>query len=479
MQGSARGENGKRRARAGLAALGVTLLVTLAAVAAFSGGTSAAPAMTPASVSGSASWAYGGEGWSNNSLQLGNTTATWDASFGWTVIFTVTNSTTPDTFVVEEQRTVGITISANYAGPVVNLSYNYQADETDVAFANVTNASVVYSDGTAVAALGIDNTSARIQGAIAQSVSKTVAGATRSASLDVTGSAQAALSFAPSFGLVPLNLSGTRSWNSTSTVSGAANWSLTAAWAEQGYNGTTGSGTVTHAGNWSTAGPVSLQGTLIGVSSGFRDHQARTGVVLIVQGPFDTYDGFVFVPHAFDLFGTAQPFASMSFGSASITSGETLYLSATARGLGITAASTTFAGDDASVGGASGTAAPSAQPTASPEPGATVTGQPMSVAQAQAESACLTHGCSASATPSNGLFEAAVIGLVVAAVVGTVGVVEWRSYARRRSQKGLVGGYGESWTNGTPPPGAIPGSAQAPAPPAGSPAGPEEPFPPR
>ena len=49
----------------------------------------------------------------------------------------------------------------------------------------------------------------------------------------------------------------------------------------------------------------------------------------------------------------------------------------------------------------------------------------------------------------------ALVGVAVALVVGTVGVIEWRSYARRRSQKGLVGGYGESWPNGVPPASAV------------------------
>ena len=80
----------------------------------------------------------------------------------------------------------------------------------------------------------------------------------------------------------------------------------------------------------------------------------------------------------------------------------------------------------------------------------------MSVAQANAEANCLTNGCGgAAATGPSGALLVALVGVAVAVVVGTIGVIEWRSYARRQSQKGLVGGYGESWPNGVPPAAAL------------------------
>jgi hypothetical protein len=478
-KGAERKRNG--RALGWLAALGVAVLVALVALPTLSGAASAAPAFAPATASGSVQWAYGGEGWSNNSLQLGNATATWDAQFGWTVIFTATN-TTPGTVALEEQRTVGITITSTWSGPVVQLKYTYHAQEVDTAFANVTDLATVYSNGSPLPALGIDNASVAIAGAISQAVSETAHGMTRSASLDVTGTASANVAFAPALGLIPLNLTGVDQWNSTSQATGAAAWNLSYSWTEQGYNGTTGSGSGSHTGNLTVAGPVSVTGYLVHAELPvFNDHKPRIGVVLIVSGPFDAYDGFVLVPHAFDLFGTAShPYDSMSFGSASIASGETLYVSQTPSGLGVTAASSSFAGSDGAVNAMATPTGPSA-PAASPAgPGATVTGEPMSVAQAESENNCLTSGCAASGgAGGNGLLLVAVVGLVVAAVVGTVGVVEWRSYARRRSQKGLVGGYGESWSNGVPPAGSVPGSAQPPAAPASGPSAPQEPFGPR
>ncbi len=480
MQESAeRKRNG--RALGWLAALGVAVLVALAVLPTFSGVASATPAISPATASGSVQWAYGGEGWSNNSLQLGNATATWDAQFGWTVIFTATN-TTPGTVALEEQRTVGITISASWSGPVVQLNYTYHAQEVDNAYANVTDQATVYSNGSPLPALGIDNASVAIAGAIDQAVSETAHGMTRSASLAVTGSANADVQFAPALGLVPLNLTGVDQWNSTSQATGAAAWNVSYSWTEQGYNNTMGSGSRSHAGNLTVSGPITVSGFKAhGASPNFVDRQPRVGVVLVISGPFDAYDGFVLVPHDFDLFGTAtHPYDSMSFGSASIASGETLFVSQTPAGIGFTAASSTFAGDDGAVNAMASPAGANAPAAPLASPGATVTGQPMSVAQAQGENSCLTGGCAASAAASgNGLLLVAVVGLVVAAIVGTVGVVEWRAYARRRSQKGLVGGYGESWSNGVPPAGSVPGSAQPPAPPASGPSAPQEPFGPR
>jgi hypothetical protein len=463
-----------------LAAVGVAILVALAVVPTLAGAASAAPAIAPASTSGSVQWAYGGEGWSNSTLQLGNATATWDAEFGWTVIFTATN-TTPGTVMIEEQRTVGVTISATWSGPVLQLVYKYHADEVDTAFANVTTTATVYSDGTALSALGIDNASVAIAGAIAQSVTETIHGLTRSATLTVNGSANADVAFSPALGLVPLNLTGVNQWNSSASATGAASWNIGYAWTEQGFNGTVGAGSAVKTGNLTVSGPVTVMGFKVQTAPVFVDHKPRVGIVLIISGPFDAYDGFVLVPHAFDLFGgAAHPYDSMAFGSASISSAETLYVSQTANGLGVTAASTTFAGDDSAVNAqaASAGASPSAGASG---PGATVVGEPMSVPAAQAENSCLTSGCGGAspAASGNGLLLIAVVGLVVAAVVGTVGVVEWRSYARRRSQKGLVGGYGESWTNGVPPAGSVPGSAQPPAGPAGGPTAPQEPFGPR
>ncbi len=436
-----------------VAATALVLLFAFVAIPALSGAASAAPVTGAASADPATQWAYGGQGWSNNTLQFGNVTITWDAAFGWTVVFTVT-PTTPGTWMLEEQRTVGITISASYSGPVLQASYNYHGQEVDVAFANLTNQSVVYVNGQAVPALGIDNASASVSGSISEAVSKTIHGLTSSASLDVTGIAQASTSFSPSLGLIPLNLTGIDEWNSTATGNPSASWNVSYSWTDKGFNGTTGSGSGSKAGSLSGSGPVNLTGYKLKIAPPvFSDKKPRTAVVLVVQGVFDNYDGFIFVPHAFDLFGTAaHVYDSTSLGSAAI-SAETLYVSSGPGGTSVTAASASFGSNDASVNALAtpvGQVSPATAPPSSPS--GTVVGQPMSVAQANAEANCLTNGCGgAAAAGPTGALLVALVGVAVAVVVGTVGVIEWRSYARRQSQKGLVGGYGESWPNGVPP----------------------------
>ena len=137
---------------------------------------------------------------------------------------------------------------------MLQASYNYHGQEVDVAFANLTNQSVVYVNGQAVPALGIDNASASVSGSISEAVSKTIHGLTSSASLDVTGIAQASTSFSPSLGLIPLNLTGIDQWNSTATGTPSASWNVSYTWTDKGFNGTSGSGSGSKAGSLSGTG---------------------------------------------------------------------------------------------------------------------------------------------------------------------------------------------------------------------------------
>jgi hypothetical protein len=456
---------------------GVAVLMALAVVPAFAGTASASPAPLTAAVTPSNQWAYGGVGWSNNTVFIGTSEVTWNASFGWTVIFTETG-TSANTVQIEEQRTVGIDLTSTYSGPAASATYTFHGQEVDTAFANLTNDSTVYVGGVPVPALGIDNDSTHIAASIAEAITVTHNGTTKSASLDVMGTAQTSAQFTPSLGLVPLNLSGVSMWNSTANITPEASWNITYTWANNGFNGQMGSGTQYDNGTLSTPGTVNLTGYDVtrtyGIPS-FPDHVPRHAIILIVQGPLGNYDAFVFVPRGFDLFGGGvHPYDSVALGSASI-SAETLYVSSGAHGPAVTAGATTFGASTASVAGVD-TVSGGSTPSAAGSPGSTVVGAPMSVSQAQAENNCLTGGCSAATSATLGTVGLALIaGLAVVAVVGTVAVVEWRSYARRRSQTSLVGGYGERWPGGVPPAGAAPAPASPPAPSASGPTAPEDP----
>ena len=463
------------RLKGWLALTGVALLMAALAVPTLAGTASASAVAAPAvtTTSPPMTWAYGGQGWDNGTWTSGNLTITWTASFGWTVVFTATNET--NGVMIEEQRTVGVDITVTYTVPHGSLSLHYQALENDTAFANLTTDAAVYVNGSAVPALGIDNASAMVQGSIEESIIGTVGPLSASAYLNVTASASAAIQFVPALGLIPLNLSGIDTWNSTALATPSASWNIDYAWSDHGLNGTSGGGSGSRSGSWTATGVVSLTGYKVEITPLFRDHKARMGIVLILQGGADLYDGFILIPQGFDLFGpVAHPFDQVALCSAKFTSAEVLFLNPGRVGVGsITAAQSNFGGSPATAPMVAQPASGATPAAGAPAPGSAVTAQPMSVAQAHAIATCLETGClSAAARGGFGFIVLVVLAVVV--VVGTVGVIEWRSYAKRRSSKGLVGGYGESWPNGVPP-AAAGNFPQAPMPPSGGPSGPDEP----
>ena len=423
---------------------GVAVLMTLAVVPTLAAGAaSASPAPLTAADSPTNQWAYGGIGWSNGSVTSGTgQSMTWNASFGWTVIFTET-STGNHTVMVEEQRTVGIDLTAQYSGLLYQATYTFQGHEHDTGFANLTNDSTVYVNGSPVPALGIDNDSTSINGSIAEAISVTHNGTTKTASLDVTGWAKTSASFTPALGLIPLNLTGATEWNSTSTINPSGSWNITWAWQNNGFGGSTGSGTQYSNGSVNTPGNVTLTGYDVTDTFHvplFGDHVPRHAIVLIVSGPCGGYDAFVFVPRAFDLFGGGQhAYDSDALGSASISS-QTLFVSQGSFGPQVSAGSTTFGAGTASVS-AVGTPVTGASPAAGGSPGSTVTGSPMSVAQAQAINNQLNNpGSSSSAAPLFGVGALVVVGAVaLAAIVLGVLVVGRRSKQNPPSNNGTNG----------------------------------------
>ncbi len=398
-------------------------------------------------------WAYGGVGYSNGSITIGSTTLTWNATFGYTVIFTETN-TSANVSQLEEQRTVGIDIWSNYTAPNTTASYRYHGQEIDTAFANITDAATVYENGVAAPAIGLLNDSLAVGTGIAESIAVTHGTVVRSASFNVTGTLSSVASFAPALGLIPLNLTGVSAWNSTSTVTQSGAWSLDWAWTNNGFFNNTASGSRSAGGNETYSGLVRLSGYVASQSwpvPVFSDHTHRTSVLLAIAGPrgnYAVYDGFVLSPPGFGpLGGGAQPYAGEALGSASI-SGQAIYVSQGPRGPQITAGATSFAGVDSAVGSPLGGATPAASSTG---PSGTVQGAPMTVPAAHAENARLTTGPSASATAgpiSSGLL-VGVVAVAVIAAVGFVAVVAWRSSVQRRT--GSVGGNAGTGQNGVPP----------------------------
>ncbi|MFY9717949.1 MAG: hypothetical protein WAK40_08500 [Thermoplasmata archaeon] len=447
--------SGKAGTKRGLAATGAAFMVVIGLLVAFGATASAAP--VHADGSAKVAWAYGGTGSSNGSITIGALTASWSAAINAVVILTAT-PTVANTTELEEQRTIGVTLQVSWSAPNGTLTYNYHATEADTAFANITNDSTVYAGGFAVPALGLDNSSFHGSASLAESLVAKTPGKTASAYLNASGTANAAVDFTPALGLIPLHLAGVTDWNSTADVTSAANWNFSYSYAFHGWNNTTGAGGKARNGSLNASGPVSLNGQIVILGlPHFRDHVVRIGILLTVSGPANLYEGFLLVPRGFDPFGGARHIYSSDSMSNVTISGDLLFVNPGR------VAVTSLSASEVTIGGAKGaqpmlaSAGPVVSIPASTGVGTSVVEQPESVSAAQSQAHCIQAGCPGAGPWFSGLVAAAVIGALIATVVGTVGVVEWRSYARRKNQaRQLVGGYSEGLSSGFPPASALP-----------------------
>jgi hypothetical protein len=461
-----------------LATLGVVvvLAMVLPALAAAASGSPVAPASptsaaTTTSASATQQWAYGGAKWVNVSLQLGNASYASHAFFGWQVVYTATN-TSNGSVELEAQRTMGASLFASFCAPnctaprtAGNLSI--RGHETDTGFANLTSLSQVYVNGTATAAVGIDNASSTGSAALNESYSLTTAGRTGTGHLAVTGSSHGAVSFAPSLGLVPWNVTPNETWNSSAAYVASGAWALNYQFSSSPLVGPATSGSGNPTGNASGTGTVDLMGADLGTVT-LANGRTVPVIAIAITGPFDDVDGFILVPHGFEIFGTGHhDWDDHAFGAQAVaTSRLDVALDTTGHRFQVVASATSYAGSDSTL--SPGTSVPSASPTtSSPTASALVQGQPETVASAQKASTCLTTSCTTTTSAAGFLLPFLLVGLVAAAVIGTVGVVEYRAWARRRSGGGqLVGGYSQQVPSspGLPPP---PTGPTPPMPPSG------------
>ena len=454
--------NGKQRTKNPWLVGGATLVMLGALLVSMVGGVGAAP-VAPAATSSTA-WAYGGSNTtSSGTVTVGNLTVSWSTSISVVEIFNAT-PTGPSTTELSLQRTVSVSVSVSaHLTNGSSASIDFSALEVDNAYANVTNASTVYVGASPVPALGLDNSSLNAHASVAESAVVHVGPRSAFGYFNASGALASSVQFAPSFGLVPLNLTGVTAWNSTTVASPHAAWNFSYDYNFNSWNGTTASGHGAANGSWATTAVLALTGEVVtaGIPH-FSDHHARSAIVLLISGGADLYDGFVVVPVGFDLFGSGSVALGAhagGLGAATISSDELFLDHGQVRADSFTAAQVTV-GTSGTVGLVTGVAG--AHPSAGTAAG-TVTEQPESVSAAQQQAHCLQFGCSA-APWFSGMVAFAVIGALIAAVVGTVGVIEWKSYARRKnSSNQLVGGYAAGLTNGVPPAAVNPPAVVPPA----------------
>ena len=408
---------------------------------------SASPALLNSGTS--QQWAYGAQKWVNVTEDFGNATYSAHAFFGWNVVFTATNTSTT-TVELEAQRTMVGDYYATLCSPTCSLptaqgNLTLTAWESDAGFANLTTNASVYESGVAVPAVGLLNDSAQVSGNISESVwLQAQHGATTltaSTELFVAGSAHAAVSFAPALGLVPLNATTGSTWNSSSTISAAGGWSATANWYHTSVLGSTSSGSYSPSGSVSGTGTVALQGADLGNVTLANGASSRV-IALTWSGPFDANDGVILVPHAFNLFGSAiHPWGGDELGATSVQTSDLDIAIDSFHHIHVNAAATSFGSTDSSLSAASASPSVGPAPASVSTPATILQAQPESVAQAQSSNACDLGQCGPATTAAAGapLGLILVIGLVAALVVGSVSVIEYRVWARKRAERGLVG----------------------------------------
>ncbi|HEY6238471.1 MAG TPA: hypothetical protein VIZ68_04725 [Thermoplasmata archaeon] len=442
-----------------LVTVGVALLALLVVPGLASPASASSVALSGAS---SQQWAYGAQKWANVSLNFGNATYTAHAFFGWQVVFTATN-TSATTVMLEAERTMAGSFYADLCSPsctnpAAQGNLSIVGWEKDAGFANLTTTGTVYENGTPFPAVGLLNASAQADGNISERLTASLAtpafNGSASTSLFVAGAAHSQVSFPHSLGLVPYNLSPGLAWNSTSAFSASGGWSIDVVYAHTGFAGTTTNASFSPSGTVQGNGDVALHGYDAGTI--VLDNGRTVPVITLVwTGPFDNVDGIILVPHDFNMFGSGEhAWAADSLGSQAVSTANLDLTVDDSHHLQIVAAASSFDSSDTSL-------ATAATPIAGPAPAApsgasasVVQAQPESVASAQQSSNCLVGQCSGPAAKAGfgGLGLALLVGLVVLVVVGTVGVIEYRVWARRRAARGRVGPLPAvtSW----PPPGA-------------------------
>ena len=431
---------------------------------------------SPAPLAGgslSQQWAYGAQKWVKVSVDFANATYTAHAIFGWTVVFTATN-TSATTVELEAQRTMAGSYFADLCAPACtnptgqgNLSIT--AWEKDTGFANLTTTASVYENGIATPAVGLLNASAQASGNISESLwlkvqhfNTTISAAT---SLYVAGAAHASVSFAPALGLVPLNASTGAVWNSSSAFNASGGWSANANWYRTSVLGVTTSGSFNPSGSVQSSGDVALGGADLG-SITLGNGATVPVIALAWTGPFDDVDGVILIPHDFDLFGDSHhDWSSESLGATQVSTSDLDIAVDAAHHLRVVATATSFQSSDTSLSTAS-------QTVAGPTPASTATAptlvqaQPETVDQAQQSSSCMLGHCAPGSATAAGapIGLILVVGLIAALVIGSVSVIEYRVWARRRAERGLVG-TPSPVRPVSPPPGVSGGYVPPPPPP--------------
>lgn len=309
---------------------------------------SAAAATVPATLGNGGSWAYGGSrtvNFSGTIVTMMGTDAQYSGSShaAVSVIFNQTN-TTNTTFMVEGQRTVGVTYSVTFCRPscgsaAETLRVNASAWDREVAFANFTRVGSVLVNGQSVPAIALENVSSSARSNL------TVVGDwsgkyTGSMYASAAGSSQAQVTLTPALGLFPVSPSPGEIWNASSSYLGSGSWSLHYYYESSSAGLRSGNASGTLARN----GTVYLSGQDLGNTT-LPDGSVANGVRYHLAAPFRLSDGIFMAPLDGNLFaGHMQMPWAPGLGPLGASFGDdTLYLGHGMGHFGLMAASVGYA----------------------------------------------------------------------------------------------------------------------------------------
>ncbi len=434
-----------RAERAGAVATAVTVAVSFLTVCVPS---AAAAPVSPAS-SGGSTWAYGALRTGASSSAAGPYPYEGTATIGFAVILNETNLSGGNVSL-SVNRTMGLSLAVRFCHPgcgnaTATATIDYRVWQTVNATVLLTDAaSVTLSNGTSVAALGLNQSTVNVTTGLRENWTVLSRGATlASRNLSVGLSAQSATSFSPTLGLVPLAVAPPQEWNASSSYveSGSASWAI----ADQSRVGAVTEPPVDRTGGVSLnrTGEVGLEGADPGVSVRLGGQMYAALNLTILRGPFDLREGFLLLPAAADLFGPAAPvwLSSNASGTGSAAAAQSnIDVSSglsTAGHLGFEGSGTWWSSSvpnpaSSVVGPELGSRADaSALPAAGGANATYLQGEPESVPVASRDQSCLATGvgCGSSARPSElGRELALVVGVGAVAVVLGALVVDRRRW---------------------------------------------------
>jgi len=359
---------------------------------------------------------------------------------GYAVILNETNLSST-AFELAIHRTMGAYFSIQFCNPTCGSDSSFsnlsvREYESAYSWANFTTQGSVHGLLGPVPAIALVNASSSVTANVTESAHSELPSmhggmVDRSGYLSAAVSSLASVSFSPSLGLLPLNLTPGLNWQATSAfnASGSSQYSYYYSAHGPARNVTVGpaSGEFTVA----PTGNVTVTGTYNPLSVISFGGASFPAIALTVTGPFSVREGMILIPSAADLFGSStHPWAANQNSSTTVQMAS-LDAKPYANGhFGLEASSwmysSTTANPAEALGSTSGVyqiapAAVNMNPVASN----TIQGTPEAVSQAQSDSNCLTAGvgCPSNAPVSRALLTAIGVGVVVVGVGGLIAAV--------------------------------------------------------